>query len=208
MDEKNTPVRSKLVVALVCVAALSCTVACTRLNPPVAPEGAVADRRPAQSGNLLKNPSFEDSSDTSAAFWTKGSDGWYRSPQTYQGGHPDKLYVAGNAHTGEKCLAITGTRAGMTRSYTQDVYLVKGAQYHFSCWIKTAWPDVSGSIAIPAVGLYLYLEDTTHWTRIDKHFVASRTGSEAIFLMGHGLGTAFNGTGAVYFDDISITMAE
>ena len=208
MDKKSTHVTSKLVVVLCFVVALHSSFACARRNSLIYSQGTVGNRRPSQSGNLLKNPSFEDGSDMSAAFWTKDFGRWYRSPQTYEGGHPDRIYVAGNAHAGEKCLAISSTRAGMTRSCTQGVYLVKGARYHFSCWVKTAWTDVSGSIAIPAVGVHLYLEDMTTWTRVDEYFVAPRTGSEAIFLMGHGLGTAFNGTGTVYFDDISIEPAE
>ena len=203
MSGKNTNIVIKRLVAVFLITALFFIASCS--NNSNYSGKPTKGHCHCSAVNLLKNPSFEDSTETSAAFWTKGIGRWYSDPQAYQAGHhEDKVFVAGNAHSGEKCLAITGTPAGMTRWFTGDVYLEKGAKYHFSCWIKTAWPDMSGQILIPGVGVDIYLEDTTTWTLVEKCFVASKTGSEAVFLMGHGLGTAFNGTGTIYFDDISI----
>ena len=202
MNGKNSNIIVKPIITVFGIMALFFITACS--NKSICTESKMEDCSTSYTGNLLKNPSFEDSTETSAAFWTKGSGRWFKAPQEYQGDYQDKLYVAGNGHTGEKCLAIIGTRAGMARWYTQNVYLIEGTKYHFSCWIKTAWPHVAGRILIHGVGLDLYLEDTTIWTHVEKCFTASKTGSEAVFLMGQGLGTGFNGLGVIYFDDISI----
>jgi len=147
---------------------------------------------PMYPGNILANPSFEESSDISAAFWDKD---YGQMTGEYE------YHVAGNAHTGDKCLAITGTVAGMARWYIQDVYLVEGAGYHLSCWVKTEGTGVSGTVNFPDGGVTVSFGQTPTWTYIDRYFMADSTSREAIFLVSNGLGT-------VFFDDISIEMIQ
>lgn len=151
---------------------------------------------PAPHGfNIIENPSFEQSSSTAAAYWEKDIKGMQSQYD---------LAVAGNAHSGKKCLAIKGTVAGSGRWYNEDAYLVGGVKYHLSCWVKAAGDGVVGRISFPAVRVNIDFDEKTasDWTRIDADFVAGRTDREAIFLLVN------SGVGTVYFDDISIKITK
>ena len=161
-------------------------------------ENSISDYCPVFPGNILENPSFEDGSDVSATFWNKGSGGRYgHYSQTGQ----DKCYIAGNAHSGEKCLAIANAKTGLARWYSEDVYLMEGAEYRLSCWIKTEGGDVAGRIWFPVIGIDFTFEDTPEWVRVEKYFVASKSDQNILFLMSEGPGT-------VFFDDISLEMTK
>ena len=143
---------------------------------------------PTDPCEVLENPSFEDSSDSAAAFWAfQNLSGQY------------SLSMVGNAHTGDKCLAITGIVAGTARSYGHNVYFVEGASYRLSGWVKSEGAGISGHIQIPNAGVIFYFTETPQWTYMEKYFVAPHTDMDPIYLFSYGLGT-------VFFDDISVEM--
>ena len=173
---------------------------------------------PKESQNIVENSSFEQSTDTSAAFWGKypreikiitpyryaneynhSATFWAEDPGQMEGQY--EYYLSGEAHSGKKCLAIEGIEAGKARWYTEDVYLVEGIEYQFSCWVKTKGCDVKGRIWLPRIGLDLSFGRTPAWTCLEKSFVATSTGQTTLYLMSQRLGT-------VFFDDVSIKMTK
>ena len=102
MNRKNA--RITPLILLVCLMA-SC-------DTPIYAEGATAEYCPVFPGNILENPSFEDGSDVSATSWSKRGGGRYgHRSKTEQ----DECYIAGNAHIGQKCVAIANGKTGLAR---------------------------------------------------------------------------------------------
>ena len=144
--------------------------------------------------NILLNPDIELGGKKSAVGWrTDIRKGDY------------EFFIAGSAHSGERCLAIKAgedTTQGWARWYTTDLYLLEGATYRLCAWVKTEG-EATAEVCVPSKGkgITKRLADSPEWTRLDGDFSVSRTGRHGIYLQ------SMRG-GAVYFDDITIEMVE
>ena len=145
-----------------------------------ATEGATSVA-PIFPGNVLQNPSFEESSKSIPAFWVK---------VPVRSGKYD-YYVADNAHAGKKSLAIKGTVAGRGMCYNGDVYVVKGAKYRLSCWVRTEGAGISANVSLAYSGIKLGFKETETWKLLESEFIPSDTGMEIIQFTSYGLGTVF-----------------
>ena len=139
------------------------------------------------SANVLENPSFEAGSGDSAVGWlTDTRKGEYR------------FVVADNAHSGRRCLAIEGVKAGWGRWHTRDAFLVEGATYRISCWVRTDGTG-TGQVWMPECGVSLRFNNKPKWTRVEAEFSAKSTRRHGVYLQSFSLGT-------VFFDDLAIEL--
>jgi len=144
--------------------------------------------------SILTNGGFELGGKTSAVGWTT---------HIQRGAY--EFLVAGEAHSGMRCLAIQAgpeTKDGWARWYTVDLYLLKGATYHISAWVKA--PDGAlAQVNLPndRDEVALYVKDAREWTHVEQEFTIQATGRHGLYLQSLGPGT-------VYFDDVSIEMVK
>lgn len=144
----------------------------------------------ASAANILTNPSFEAGSGQNAAGW--GTD-------IRQGQY--EFLIADGAHTGDRCLGIRskdGDAAGWARWFTTDLYLMQGATYRASIWVR-AEGGATAMLWIPSdgKGVQKSLTEVAEWTLIEADFEVAHTGRHGIYLQIHG-------PGAAYFDDVSV----
>ena len=139
--------------------------------------------------NVLENSSFEIGSGNSAAAWGTA----LRSGQV-------KCIVADGAHSGRRCVAVTGQEAGMALWYNHDIFLMEGVKYRFSCWVKTEGA-ATGRVYFAEAKADFHFKDTPEWKRLAVDFTAEATGRVGMHLEGYGRGTAF-------FDDVVIEILE
>ncbi len=144
--------------------------------------------------DLVTNGGFEQGGGSSAAGW-----------QTHCAEGDYAFAIAGGAHSGTRCLSITageGTTQGWARWYSSDLFLVAGATYRLSAWVRTEG-ETTAHVWMPGVTpeFSAYLSKTPEWTRVEGTFTAEATGRQGLYLQSRAGGT-------VYFDDVSITLAE
>ena len=111
--------------------------------------------------------------------------------------------VAGEAHEGERCLAIACTgEPGWARWYTTDFFLLEGGTYELTLWVKTAGEEARGECWLTGGGNALVFHDfgeTPQWTPLRASFTATETGRVGLYLQGRG-------RGSVYFDDVAVSL--
>ncbi len=148
----------------------------------------------AAADNIVPNPGFEDGGTTSAAGW-----------QTDTRAGQYEFLVDADAHSGARCVSVRSTEAGdagWARWYNADLYLVEGATYHLSAWVKTDG-GASAEVWIPSddAGFFRSTAHGPAWQEIAGDFSVARTGR-------HGLYLQVKGEGAASFDDISVELVE
>ena len=80
--------------------------------------------------DLVANGGFEIGGPQSAAGF---------STHHFEGSYEYQVVTEG-VHSGDRCLAITAPQAGWARWYTTDLFLLKGARYRLSCWVRSEAP--------------------------------------------------------------------
>lgn len=146
----------------------------------------------ATAQDLVTNGGFEAGGATSAVGWaTDAPAGSYT------------FGVAGEARSGERCLSIEaagGTTEGWARWYTTDLYLVAGATYRLSAWVRTEG-DAQLHVWMPGTKpeVSLYASQAPEWTRMEAEVSVEATGRQGLYLQSRRGGT-------VYFDDVSLTL--
>ncbi len=146
----------------------------------------------ASAANIVGNPGFEVGG-------TAGAAGW----QTHVARGQYTFEIAPDAHSGERCAAIRPLgEAGWARWYTTDLYLLAGAQYHLSAWVKTGEGGVA-EVWVPGDGggFLRSITDAAEWTLVEGDLSVAKTGSCGLYLQSKG-------TGPVYFDDISVELTQ
>ena len=83
---------------------------------------------PLVHANLIENGGFEVGGPTSVAGL---------STHNLEGTFEFKVDTE-NPHGGARCIGITAPQKGWARWYSIDVFLLKGAQYRLSCWVRSA----------------------------------------------------------------------
>jgi hypothetical protein len=143
--------------------------------------------------NILENGGFEVGGPTSAAGF---------SQHFFTGTYEFKV-VTENVHSGGRCVAITAPETGWARWYTTDVFLLKGAKYRLSCWVRSDGTEgkVSGNVWMVGCGANLQLAFglKPQWTQLSGEFSPTETGRAGLYLQNVGAGT-------VYFDDVDLEM--
>ena len=132
--------------------------------------------------------------------------GGQRSAAGWQTDMPDGEYefgIAGKAHSGERCLAIEaaqGKKTGWARWYTTDLYLLAGARYIVSAWVKTRG-DAVGEVWIPCEGggFIERFSDSPEWSEVVGEFAVTTTRRYGIYLQSKA-------AGSVFFDDVTVRM--
>jgi hypothetical protein len=162
--------------------------------------GAVA-AKPAQRGNLLENPGFEN-----------GETDW----QVYSpnGDSINRAIVSTPVHSGEKSLQITfdTSETGMM----QEVAVIESEKYSACGWIKLnalsercdaniiiLWRNKKGEMVKPTNGRQATVgtvRGPANWTRVTGEFIAPPTAERACFLVHPGKNA--NSSGVVWFDDL------
>jgi hypothetical protein len=144
--------------------------------------------------NLIENGGFEVGGPTSVAGL---------STHNFEGTFEFKVDTE-NPHGGARCIGITAPQKGWARWYSIDVFLLKGAQYRLSCWVRSAPGETgepAGDVWVTGrganLGLPFGLEPA--WKQLTGEFTATETGRSGLYLQSLG-------TGSVYFDDVSLEM--
>jgi len=125
--------------------------------------------------------------------------GW----QTHVAEGSYEFAISDQAHAGRRCLAIRatdGTTEGWGRWYTADLFMIAGATYRLSLWTRTEG-DAAIEVWMPETQppFMAPLADATDWTRIEADVTVDTTGRYGLYLQSRR-------GGAVFFDDISLTM--
>jgi hypothetical protein len=111
--------------------------------------------------------------------------------------------IAGDAHTGSRCLAIRCTgEPGWARWYTTDVFLLEGHTYEFRAWVKTEGGGAAGDCWLTGGGSQLFLRpfsDKPAWTEVSARFTATQTARVGLYLQAKA-------TGTVFFDDVTLEV--
>jgi hypothetical protein len=108
---------------------------------------------------------------------------------------------AGGARSGRRCLAVRCTGPpGWARWYTTDVFLVEGATYHLSFWVRT---EADGLSTVWLLGggaeVRLTAANVPTWTHFERDFTTTASGRAGLYLQNEG-------GGAVYYDDVEVKM--
>jgi Domain of unknown function (DUF4838)/Glycosyl hydrolases family 2, sugar binding domain len=145
-------------------------------------------------GNVIENGSFEVGGPTTAAGF---------STHFFEGAY-DFRVVTDNPHGGRRCLGISAPKAGWARWYTTDVFLLKGARYQLSCWVRSAGPggaQPAGDVWVTGCGASLRLDFglEPEWKELAGEFSPTETGRAGLYLQ-------CLGAGSVYFDDVDLEM--
>ncbi len=116
-----------------------------------------------------------------------------------------EFLISDQAHSGKRCLAIRareGVTEGWARWYTTDLYLLEGAVYRLRAWVRTEGGGIA-QLWVPSDdrGFSQGLSDLPEWTLFERDFTVSRTGRHGLYLQNRGGGT-------VYYDDISVELAQ
>lgn len=162
-------------------------------------------------GNLLQNPSFEETSNNLPGAWTNKDP--LSSGATFE-------VVTSNAHTGSKCLKISNSAPADTM-VVQTVPVEKNVTYKVSSWIKTEGIlNEAGSAnltlyyvsnGVGCKGIYTskeYSDTGNQWTEL-TFFIKTRTDIDDPLTLSvrlGGQGTANQGT--AYFDDVILEKIE
>ena len=145
-------------------------------------------------GNIIENGDFElGGVHTVAGFNTHCFTGQY-----------DFTVVTDKPHGGKRCIGILAPQAGVARWYTTDVFVLKGARYRLSCWVRSEGAQaskVNGDVWITGNGSSLHLGFglQPQWKQLSGEFEAGETGRLGLYLQCLGAGT-------VYFDDVDLEM--
>lgn len=144
--------------------------------------------------NIIENGDFEVGGATTAAGF---------STHFFKGDYDFRVVTTG-AHAGQRCIAIAAPQGGWARWYTTDVFLLKGAKYRLSCWVRSenaAGAKVNGDVWLtsPGPGLRLGFDLLPTWTQLSGELSPTATGRAGLYLQVLGAGT-------VYFDDVDLEM--
>jgi len=145
-------------------------------------------------GNLIENGDFEAGGATTVAgFATHFFEGTY-----------DFRITTRNPHSGRRCISIFAPTDGLARWYTTDVFVLKGATYRLSCWVRSESPegtDMPGEVWLTGSGMDLRLPvgRSEEWTLVQGERIPSETRRAGLYLQSRG-------AGEVFFDDVSLEM--
>jgi len=145
-------------------------------------------------GNLIENGGFEAGGlTTSAGFATHYFEGTY-----------DFAINTLNPHSGRRCISISAPADGWARWYTTDVFVLEGARYRLSCWVRSECPEETaqpGDVWLIGSGINLQLPVGRggEWTQVQGDCTATATGRVGLYLQSLG-------AGQVFFDDVALEM--
>lgn len=143
---------------------------------------------------LIENGDFEVGGVSSAAgFSTHFFEGTY-----------DFRVCTENVHSGRRCLQISAPKAGLARWYTTDVFLLKGARYRLTCWVRSrpaAGQRLTGDVWLTgcSASAHLTVGDEPQWKQLQAETAATETGRGGLYLQTYGVGD-------VFYDDVAIEM--
>lgn len=145
-------------------------------------------------GNLIANGDFEVGGvNTVAGFSTHFFEGTYQF-----------RVITDGARSGGRCVAIAAPQKGWARWYTTDVFLLKGARYRLSCWVRSDCPEdtaTPGDVWLTGCGanLRLPVDRSTQWRLVQGECSPTETGRGGLYLQ-------LLGAGEVFFDDVALEM--
>ncbi|MGD9496140.1 MAG: DUF4838 domain-containing protein [Armatimonadota bacterium] len=145
-------------------------------------------------GNLIENGGFEAGGTTTATgFCTHFFEGTYQF--TVRTDDP---------HSGNRCVSIKAPQGGWARWYTTDVFLLRGARYRLSCWVRSDCPEQTatpGDVWLTGCGVSLRLpvDRSRRWHLVQGECRPTETGRGGLYLQSLG-------AGEVFFDDVSLEM--
>ncbi len=148
----------------------------------------------AVAASIVENGDFEVGGQTTVAGL---------STHFFQGTY-DFTVVTQSPHSGRRCISISAPEAGWARWYTTDVFLLAGARYRLSCWVRSAGPAgarIAGDVWVCGCGTNarLFFGRETAWKRLSQEFTATATGRGGLYLQNMGVGQ-------VFFDDVAVEM--